>query len=185
MTDAIRFSNLNDFLFCPASIYFSNLIAEQVSDSYKTRSQILGKSAHQSIDEQSYSSSKNILQGVNCYCSHYRIYGKIDLYDIDKQILTERKRKIVEVFDGYVFQLYAEYFSLKEMGYDVKEIRLYSYIDNVIYKQLLPENNKKMLSKFEFTIDQMRHFDLSSFVQNDKEKCKFCIYEPACDRSLL
>ncbi len=185
MDDAIQFSFLNDFIFCPVSIYFHNLYGNQSDMSFKNSSQILGKFAHQSIDSNKYSSSKNFLQGMSCYCEKYNLYGKIDLFDINKKVLTERKRTITKIYDGYVFQLYAQYFSMIEMGYDVQKIRLYSYTDNKIYEQPLPQDNKPMLEKFEKTIEAIRNFDFESFKQLNKEKCQKCVYESACDRSLL
>lgn len=182
---AILFSQLNDFIFCPVSLYFHNLYGDQVRESYQTKDQILGTIAHEKIDSAQYSSSSKILQGFSCYSEKYNLVGKIDLFDSEKGILTERKRTITTVYDGYVFQLYAQYFSLAEMGYKVKKIRLYSYTDNKPYPQLLPEENKEMLEKFERTIKAIRNFSFDDFHQDNCAKCKRCIYEPACDRSLL
>lgn len=71
------------------------------------------------------------------------------------------------------------------MGYKVRKIRLYSYCDNKVFPQKLPEDNTVMLNKFEKTIESMRNFNFDSFKQDNKLKCKSCLYEPACDRSLL
>lgn len=185
MNDEILFSQLNDFIFCPASIYFHNLYGEQVRESYQQTAQILGTAAHEKIDKQEYSTTKYVLQAVSCFCEKYNLVGKIDIFDIKKGILTERKRTIVNIYDGYVFQLYAQYFSLVEMGYEVKEMRLYSYTDNKVYPQKLPHENPEMLAKFENTVREMKNFNLSNFYQNNRDKCNKCIYEPACDRSLL
>lgn len=182
---AILFSQLNDFVFCPVSIYFHNLYGEQTRDSYQNKDQILGTIVHEKIDNAQYSSSSSILQGISCYSEKYNLVGKIDLFDSDKGVLTERKRTISSIYDGYVFQLYAQYFSLVEMGYTVKKIRFYSYTDNKVYPQSLPNENEKMLEKFEKTISSIRNFSFDSFKQDNYLKCKRCIYEPACDRSLL
>lgn len=183
--DSILFSNLNDFIFCPVSIYFHNLYGRQATDTYQCKDQILGTDAHKSVDNGTYSSSTKILQGISCYCEKYNLVGKIDLFDVESGVLKERKRTIKTVFDGYVFQLYAQYFSLIEMGYKVKKIRLYSYSDNKVFPQDLPEDNPDMLNKFEKTIESMKNFRFETFIQDNKLKCKSCIYEPACDRSLL
>ncbi len=180
MDDAIIISNLNDFIFCPASIYFHALYGVQVRDSYQCSDQLNGTAAHETVDTATYSSSCNILQGISCYCEKYNVVGKIDLFDIRKGVLTERKREIKNVYDGYVYQLYAQYFSLKEMGYDVKQIRLYSLITNTVFKQDLPENNPTMLKKFEKLIEDIRCFDIEAFKQTNVEKCRHCIYQPAC-----
>ena len=100
-------------------------------------------------------------------------------------MLTERKRQIKTIYDGYVFQIYAQYFALAEMGYEVRKLHLYSMIDNKKYSVKLPEEDADMLYKFEKTIDDIRKFDMESFVLNNIEKCRKCIYEPACDRGLI
>src|SRR5574344_2542447 len=95
--------------------------------------------------------------------------------------LIERKRTIKNIYDGYIFQLYAQYYSLSEMGYSVKELQLYSYTDNKVYKEKLPTDNLEMLQKFEQTLIDLRNFTFENFHQTCKNKCENCIYEPACD----
>ena len=185
MYDSLIFANINDFIFCPVSIYFHNLYGFQDTTTYQGSEQILGTHVHQTIDEQRYSSKTSVLQGMLCYCEKYNLLGKIDLLDTETKILTERKRTIKTIYDGYVFQLYAQYFSLIEMGYDIEKIRLYSYTDNKIYEQRLPNDNPKMLDKFEKVLYDIRHFDIATFIQHNKEKCIHCIYSDACDRSLV
>ena len=73
------------------------------------------------------------MQSLDVYCEKYRLLGKIDIYDGKKKILRERKRQIKQVYDGYIFQLYGQYFSLIEMGYEVDKMELYSMIDNKKY----------------------------------------------------
>lgn len=185
MDDAILFSQLNDFIFCPVSIYFHNLYGDQAKETFQCEDQILGTAAHKHVDEGTYSTSSTVLQGMTCYCEKYNLVGKIDVFDNKTGCLTERKRTITRVFDGYIFQLYAQYFSLVELGYDVKRIRLYSYTDNKVYSQKLPGDNPAMLIKFENIIKEIREFKFDSFMQTNKTKCTHCIYESACDRSLL
>ncbi len=185
MENPISISNLNDFIFCPVSIYFHNLEEKSESLMYQQESQISGSHAHKTIDENNYSKSKNILQGISVYSSEYNLIGKIDMYDIDKSVLTERKRKISTIYDGYVFQLYAQYFSLKEMGYNPKKLEIYSYSDNKKYNIDLPENDKEMYKKFTKLIQDINLFSFENFIQTNEQKCKFCIYEELCYFSLL
>ena len=53
-------SNLNDFIFCPASIYFHSLEEEEENllgqDSY----QINGSAAHEKSDKAEYSTKKSV-----------------------------------------------------------------------------------------------------------------------------
>lgn len=149
---------------------------------FQSEKQINGTAAHQSIDNNTYSSKKKIYTGIDVYCEKYGIVGKIDMYDADKKILMERKRTVKVIYDGYIFQVYAQYFALEEMGYDVNSIIIHSMTDNKNYPIILPKNNLEMLEKFEKTIKDIHEFNLDTFTQDNKEKCKNCIYEPACDR---
>ena len=181
----ISIANLNDFVFCPASIYFHGMDSESEDFLYKDTYQINGTSAHEKSDTRHYSTRKSMLQAIEVYSTRFNIIGKIDTFDAERGILTERKKQIKTIFDGYVFQLYAQYYSLKEMGYTVNEIRLYSMDDNKVYKIDLPEENVLMAEKFENIILDMNKFDISDFHQDNILKCEKCIYEPLCSYSAL
>ncbi len=185
MDDFILISQLNDFVFCPASIYFHELYGSQATITYQCSDQINGSAAHQPIDQNRYSTRKNVLQSVYVESTRYKVVGRIDVFDIDSGTLTERKKKIKVIYDGYVFQMYAQYYGLTELGYTVKKMQLHSMDDNKTYPVALPEHNQPMQLKFENLIKRFRTFQLDSFYQTNKEKCRHCIYEPACDRSLL
>lgn len=89
------------------------------------------------------------------------------------------------VYDGYVFQLYAQFFAMTEMGYLVKKLSLYSLDDNKRYSVPLPSESVDMLNKFESLIKEIQAFVPEDYKQSNVEKCKNCIYEPLCDASLL
>ena len=184
MDDLILITELNDFIFCPVSIYFHKLYGDMDRMIYQSSDQINGTSAHDAIDGGTYSKDSSILMGMDIYCEEYGIIGKIDIYDKKRKILRERKKKVNTIYDGYVFQIYAQYFALKEMGYEVNALEIYSIDDNKVYKIELPENNPIMIAKFKSTVEAMRSFALDGFVQENIAKCERCIYEPACDRSL-
>lgn len=181
--DAILITQLNDFIFCPASIYFHQLYGGMDNILFQDKPQIDGKNAHRTVDNAQYSTKKDVLQGISVYSEKYNLMGKIDLYDIGTETLIERKKKIKTIYDGYVFQIYAQYFGLIDMGYKVNKLFLYSMDDNKKYPILLPYENQEMLNKFEQTILDMRNFDLNSFTQTNSVKCEHCIYAAACDRS--
>lgn len=184
MENPISISKLNDFVFCPISIYFHNLYMPLENKTYQDTYQTNGAHIHQSTDTGTYSNSKNVLQAIDIYSEKYNLYGKIDVFDAKKGILIERKKKVKTIYDGYVFQLYAEYFALVEMGYKVNELCLYSYDDNKKHKIPLPQNNIEMFKRFNNIINELKVFDFNSFVQSNPEKCLNCIYEPYCDRSI-
>ena len=185
MEETIIISYLNDFIFCPISIYFHKLYGNLDRNLYQTEYQINGTNAHKAVDNKTYSTSKNILQGIDIYSQKYGIVGKIDIFNINKGELVERKNKIKQIYDGYVFQIYAQYYGLTEMGYKVKKLNLYSMSDNKKYNIKLPTEDLEMKIKFEKLIQNIHEFDIENFQQKNGEKCKTCIYEPACDRSLI
>lgn len=185
METYIPISFLNDFIFCPRSIYFHQLYGGYKTELYQQRPQIAGKAAHASIDEKAYSTRKNILQGMEVYCERYKICGKIDLFDTDSGRLTERKRQIKNIYDGYIFQVYAQYHALVEMGYAVKSIVLYNMTGNKTYPVPLPDEDLEMQQKFEKLINQMNGFDMNASEFTPLEaKCRNCIYSNLCDYSL-
>lgn len=181
----VSISNLNDFIFCPVSIYFHSLEADEEKIMYQDSVQINGTDAHKNSDFATYSTKKNVLQGTGVHCEKYDICGKIDTFDIQTGILTERKKKIKTIYDGYVFQLYAQYFALTEMQYVVNEIRLYSMDDNKVYLVKKPEEDVEMYRKFEKLLTDIHQFSLTEFSQQNIAKCQNCIYEPLCSYSAL
>jgi CRISPR-associated protein Cas4 len=185
MEFSIPISLLNDFIFCPRSVYFHGLFGNADTDLYHDTPQKEGKLAHTTIDGQTYSTRKTIISSISVYSEKYGIYGKIDLYNRQTFTLTERKREIKAIYDGYIFQLYAQYFGMIEMNYEVKELKLYDISHNKTYPVDLPTENKKMLEKFENLIRFIRAFTIEqhSFEPNPN-KCQRCIYNSLCDLSL-
>ena len=184
MYEEILITQLNDFIFCPASIYFHMLYGETDRILYQSGSQINGTHAHKAIDNKTYSDRKAIITGLDVYCEEYGLIGKIDMYDAEKMTLTERKRTVKKIYDGYVYQVYAQCLALREMGYCVNKIVIHSLTDNKNYPIKLPEEDQDMFAKFKNTIQQIHEFKLEEFEQTCPEKCKNCIYEPACDRGI-
>ena len=183
MENPLNITALNDFIFCPISIYFHNVDGAAEVLTFQDEYQLNGSAIHEKTDSAQYSDRKNVLQSIFVYSHSLGLYGKIDVYDIDSGILIERKKKIKTIYDGYVFQLYAQYFALLDMGYDVKSIRLYSYDDNKKYDIPLPHENLIMYTKFKRTIEEIKDFSFETFTQTNYQKCKNCIYEPMCSYS--
>jgi len=178
MDDYIQISKLNDFIFCPFSLYFHSVYEDFSQSVCHTSSQTRGKIVHQCFDKGIYSTAKKYLQGTDIFSEKYGLIGKLDLFDKEKCLLVERKNKIKKIYDGYLMQLYAQYFCLLEMGYVVNEIALYSFADNKKYKIVLPNSEAK--KKFNKLISDIRNFDLVNFKKPSEEKCKKCIYRQIC-----
>ena len=180
----LKISNLNDFIFCPLSIYYHQLYGELEERMYYGQAQLDGKAVHSAVDEKRYSTHKNILQSIDVYSDEYKLCGKIDTFDTEKGILTERKKHIETIYDGYIFQLYAQCLCLREMGYVVKQLRFYSSDDNKVYPVPLPEEDIPMLEKFKAVNEAMQTFDVAEYHPKSADKCRNCIYNDFCDRPL-
>ena len=96
----------------------------------------------------------------------------------------ERKRQIKRIYDGYRYQMYGQYFAMKEMGYTISQLEMRSIVDNRTYEIILPENDAKSYAGFCSVIRAFRNFRMDEFIQTNPEKCRHCIYEPACDRGI-
>ncbi len=177
-------SYLNDFIFCPNSIYCHQLFGSLSKSLYHSPFQTEGLAAHAAIEEKRYSSRKNILQGIDVYCEQFNLCGKIDLFDTSKKILIERKKMIKQIYEGYIFQLYAQYYALIEMGYDVEQLQLYSLDTNKTYSVAVPDQDQQMKKKFTQLITDIQNFHPDNFKQTNKQKCEKCIYASLCVISL-
>lgn len=185
MEPYIQISFLNDFIFCPRSIYFHQLYSGFIHDLYKQKPQLEGSSAHRTIDDKTYSTKKSIMQGMSVFSEKYNICGKVDVFDVKEGKLIERKKNISMIYDGYIFQVYAQCHALREMGYIVNEIIIHDLDHNKNYPIPLPENDDVMQKKFDELIESINSYNMfdSGFIANFS-KCSNCIYSKLCDKSL-
>ena len=94
MESYIQISKLNDFLFCPKTLYLHSIYESFGQKTYHQTPQIAGKIKHENIDQSRYSTAKKYLQGLEVASEEYGILGKIDLYDQESKTLIERKNKV-------------------------------------------------------------------------------------------
>ncbi len=180
MYDYIQISKINDYVFCPYSLYFHGVYESFDDFHYKAKPQLAGRLAHENIDTKKYSSKKDCLQGMEVFSERYGIIGKIDIFDKKNRRLVERKRKIAHVYDGYVFQLYAQKLCLEEMGYSVKTMVFHSLVDNKIKEVKMDD---KLKEKFIETLQEIRGFNpLKTRKIINKAKCDNCIYRELCKK---
>lgn len=184
MESYIPISFLNDFIFCPRSIYFHQLYNNFNTSVCRKKPQVAGIGTHKSIDKKTYSNKQSVLQSMEIYSERYNICGNIDLFYIETGKLVERKRNIKTIYDGYIFQLYAQYYALTEMRYTVNSIELYDYEHNKSYNVLIPGEDIKMKQKFDNLINKINNFDMSDNFIPVRAKCNSCIYSNLCDYSL-
>ncbi len=141
MHNAIQISKLNDYVFSPKSLLYHSIYESFCEKVYHNTPQVEGKIAHENIDKARYSSSKRFLQGIPIYSSKYNLVGKIDILDLKTGTLIERKKLIKKIYEGYILQVYAQYFCLREMKFAVRKIKLHSLDDNKNYYLPLPDKN--------------------------------------------
>ncbi len=84
MHDYIQISKINDFIFCPLSLYFHSVYESFDGRLYKAKAQIAGTIAHKTVDEKKASTHKNIIESMEVFSEEYGIIGKIDIYDEKK-----------------------------------------------------------------------------------------------------
>lgn len=180
MESYIKLSTLNDFIFCPKSIYYHNLYDNYEKKIYQEEAQIAGTIAHESVDNKTYSTRKDILQWLEVYSEEWGIAGKIDLFYIRDKKLVERKNKIEKIYQGYKYQLWWQMICLEEVWYNVEELSFYSMQDNKTYKIKKPSFLE--LEKFKEIIEKYKRFNLmqEQWSQNT-QKCLKCIYRELCD----
>lgn len=181
METYIPISELNDFTFCPRSIYFHHLYGQYSVNVYHDTPQKEGNLAHESIDEKKYSTSKKWIQGMEIFSDELGICGKIDLYNEETGELVERKRKIVKIYDGHKLQVWAQAVCLEEMGYSVRKIFLHSLLDNKRYPVEWSDVETDCFLSLKEQIQKMRSFSLEDYFSQNPEKCAHCIYSELCD----
>lgn len=180
MQSLIQISKINDFIFCPKSLYLHTIYENFSEKTYHELPQARGKIKHENIDARRYSTAKKYLQGLEVYSEEFGLVGKIDIFDTENKILIERKNKIKKIYDGYRYQLYAQYFCLREMGFQIDSIYLHSLSDNKRYKINIPSKNER--AEFEEIIRKIRNFNpAKDIIVKNPSKCARCIYNNLCD----
>lgn len=175
MHSAIQISKINDFTFCPHTLYLHTAYEDFSTALFHDVPQIRGKAVHEPIDQKIYSSRKTILQGIPVYSEEYQLIGKIDLFDTATGELIERKFKVKQIFPGYKYQLYAQMLCLQEAGHEVKSLKIHSLSDNKRYPIPLP--NKEELEIFLNVLKEMINYNPEKHINHECPKCSMSIYK--------
>lgn len=142
--------------------------------------QTQGKAAHAAIDEKTYSSRKDEITSLSVYSNELGIIGKIDLYKGREKLLIERKYQLNTIYQGQIYQLWAQYFCMKEMGYEIEKLAFYAISTNKMFPVEVPTNeDKKELQDF---ILRFKTYDPTQAIQVNINKCTHCIYCNLCDK---
>lgn len=182
MSDYIAISTLNDFIFCPYSIYLHNVYMETDETMYHATPQTRGRFAHESVDKKTASNRADDILSLPIYSEEYGLMGKIDLYKRKEGKLIERKYQLKQIYQGQIYQLWAQMLCMKEMGYAVKELAFYEISTNKMIPVKMP--NEEELSMFRRFIDSFRKYnpEETPFTIN-ANKCRHCIYCNLCDKT--
>lgn len=183
MTDYIALSALNDFTFCPYSIYLHNVYDTADDETYKAPPQVKGTMAHTGIDRKSGSTRADDLMGLTVCSEALGIWGKIDLYRRDTHTLIERKNNLRHIYRGQLYQLWAQCFCLLEMGYDVQRLAFYEVSTRTTTPVPLPGDEER--AELADLIDRFRRYDPlnDTSAGTAPAKCLHCIYCNLCDKT--
>ena len=181
MTDYIIISNLNDFIFCPYSIYLHNVYMDADKEVYYASPQIVGTNSHSQSDHKLTQTRSDLLESLSVYSKELGLIGKIDVYNRNTHVLTERKYRLTKIYRGQLYQIWAQYFCMSEMGYKVVKIQFYEISTNKVVPIDIPgENEHAELRAF---IEEFRRYDPHKTFAPNPEKCRHCIYVNMCDKT--
>lgn len=175
MDSYIPISTINDFLYCPKSLYLHSVYNSFETSTYHDTPQTVGGIAHENIDKGKYTTAKHILQGLSVVSNKLEVKGKIDLYDSEKHWLIERKYRVKQIYLGFKYQLYAQMYCMIEAGYTIEKLFIQSLSDNKRYEIPLP--NEEEQKEFENTIEKMKLFTPQDIQNHNCIHCRNHIYE--------
>lgn len=93
MDKYIPISALNDYIFCPYSIYLHSVYMETDEDMFKATPQLSGSSAHNATNGKRHLLVEMILS-LPVYSEELGVAGIIDIYKGDQLLLIERKNNL-------------------------------------------------------------------------------------------
>ena len=181
MEDYIMISQLNDFIFCPYSIYLHNIYMGTSEEIYHATPQTRGRIAHETIDKKTASHSGKTLSGLSVYSDRYGLMGKIDIYHMSDYKLIERKFQLKNIFQGQIYQLWAQMFCMREMGYEVRQLAFYETSTNKTIPITMPTKEEE--NQFASFIQRFRNYNPTEDFNTNTNKCRHCIYCNLCDRN--
>ncbi|MBO5133437.1 MAG: type V CRISPR-associated protein Cas4 [Paludibacteraceae bacterium] len=181
MHNYISISTLNDYIFCPYSIYLHNVYMETDEGLYHATPQTRGRVSHESVDTKKASNKRDTLMALPIYSSKFGLVGKIDIYKQSEKLLVERKYQLKQLFRGQIYQLWAQYFCLIEMGYSVEKLAFYEISSNKTIPIAIPTLQEE--TEFTQFIERFKNFDPSGNIEVNSNKCRHCIYCNLCDKT--
>lgn len=148
---------------------------------YHATPQTQGRLAHQPVDNKQTSTRSTDLVSLPVSSSRLGLMGKIDIYKGADHHLIERKYRLKKIYRGHLYQLWAEYFCMVEMGYAVDRVSFYEISTNKMMPQSLPGSAE--WDELCSVIAQFRSYDPSQPITTNITKCTHCIYSPLCEKT--
>lgn len=148
---------------------------------YHATPQTKGRVAHTTVDNKTASNRADDILSLPVYSEEYGLMGKIDVYKRKEKKLIERKYQLKQIYQGQIYQLWAQMFCLKEMGYEVDSLAFYETSANRMIPVAMP--TKQEVSNFRNFLQKFRSFDPSSSFSINSNKCRHCIYCNLCDKT--
>lgn len=179
----IPISTLNDFVFCPYSIYLHGIYSQVDFSLYHAAPQVRGSISHKATDSKTSSTRKDYILSLPVFSDNLRITGKIDLFRISEGHLIERKYQLKNIYQGHLYQIWGQYFCLKEMGYDVKRLSFYE----ISTKRFIPVSipGESEFNELKMVIEKYIQYNPGKGTKTNQNKCSHCIYCPMCDKTDL
>ncbi|MGM0479858.1 MAG: type V CRISPR-associated protein Cas4 [Bacteroidota bacterium] len=174
-------SYLNDFVFCPYSIYLHQVFDNNNEEVYSAKPQQRGKTAHDRVDHDKRKQSKKVIAAAYVVSQQLGIYGKIDQYFVEERKLVERKYSLSTIYRGYYYQIWAQCIALEEMGFEVDQLFFHSIRDNRRIEVDKPDT--KAIRELKNHIRKIARFDFESEINVNPQKCSHCIYAALCDKT--
>lgn len=148
---------------------------------YHAKPQTRGKMAHKTVDNKTASNRRDDLLSLPVYSVRYKLMGKVDVYRKREKLLIERKYQLKQIFQGQIYQLWAQYFCLQEMGYEVEQMAFYEISTNKMIPISLPD--REDVAQFTAFIENFHRFNPADVIHVNPNKCQHCIYSNLCDKT--
>lgn len=151
---------------------------------YHATPQTRGRIAHESVDSKTANTHKSDLKSLSVFSERYGLIGKIDVFKQQEKLLIERKYQLKQIYKGQIYQLWAQYLCLIEMGYGIDKLAFYEISTNKIHHINLP--NEYEIEQFVAFLETFRNFDpISTPIEINLNKCRHCIYCNICDKTTV
>ena len=149
--------------------------------SYHASPQTKGRAVHHASDNKTSSTRSNDIFNLPVFSEQFGLMGKIDVYRKDKKMLIEWKYQLHQIFQGQIYQLWAQMFCMREMGYEIEKLAFYEISTNKMIPVDMPGMEQE--TQFELFINRFRTYNPEEQVKTNPNKCRHCIYCNLCDRT--